>query len=92
MIKITINNYKELVERLSGFELPENSNMAAFVQIVQGLGGGCSCNRASRIKFCEMNYLNMANLIDDSMKNFIKQKYGAESVEILTDGVLFYKF
>lgn len=92
MIKITINNYKELVERLSGFDLSKNNNMLTFVQLVQGLGGGCSCNRASRIKFCEMNYLNIANLMDDSMKNFIKQKYGAESVEILTDGALFYKF
>ena len=68
-----------------------NESLSTFINMVNGLSGGCSCTRKKRADQINRTYLSMGNILTEGNIRDIKNFFGAEEIEFKFDEEIFLK-
>ena len=69
-----------------------NIRIVAIIKLVQGLPGGCGCNRKAREISALNGFRSVCVLLTELDKQEIKAHFNCESVEISESGAVFCSF
>jgi hypothetical protein len=92
-MKKIINGHLEFGKEIVAVKFStQNMRLLALFNLINGLSGGCGCNRKAREISAINGFRSVCNILTDSDKSEIKTHFNVESVDICEGGAVFCSF